>query len=99
MKYNELSAEARELFLWIDNTAEVYRQMVEPTVKTLARHRKRGVYDPAKAAKQWRRVADFAAKHYAKAFGLERDWNRMFSVDVRNECALYMERVMLEDVD
>lgn len=99
MKYDTLSCEARELFLWIENTAEVYHRMVEPTVKTLARHRRRGVYDSAKAVKQWRRVADFAAKHYAKAFGLERDWNRMFSVDVRNECALYMELVMLEDVD
>lgn len=98
MKYDTLSHEARELFLWIDNTEEVFRQMVEPTVKTLARHWKRGNYSATKAVVAWRRVADFAAKHYAKTFSLERDWNRMFPVDTRNECASYMERAMYGSV-
>lgn len=99
MNNNTLSAEARELFLWIGNTEEVYHRMVEPTVKMLACHRKRGDYSAAKAVVAWRRVADFAAKHYAKTFSLERDWNKLFPVDTRNECALYMECAMLEDMD
>ena len=96
-KWEAMSQEARELALWIENTAEVYHAMVEPSIKALARHKKRGSYETAKAVKQWRRVADFAAKRYAKCYDFERNWNKIFSVADRNACAVYLEDAMLEE--
>lgn len=98
-KWEKMSHEARELALWIENTAEFYHGMVEPTIRSLARHRRRGGYESAKAVKQWRRVADRAAHDYAKAYDRERNWNRMFSVADRDACAVYLEDAMLENVD
>lgn len=98
-KWEAMSHEARELALWIENTAEIYHAMVEPTITALARHRKRGKYETAKAVKAWRRVADHAAKHYAKTYDFERNCNKIFSVDDRKACAVYIEDAMLENVD
>lgn len=98
-KWEAMSHDARELALWIENTAEIYQQLAEPTIRTLARHMKRGAYEAAKAVKAWRRVADRAAKHYAKTYDFERNWNRIFSVADREACAAYIEDAMRENVE
>lgn len=98
MNYDALSHEARELYLWIENTAEIHEQMVVPSVRTLARHFRRGGYDAARAVKLWRRVVDCGAKDYAKMFCFERSWNKVFSVSDREQCAAYLEEVEREAV-
>ena len=98
MNYDALSHEARELYLWMENTAEIYHGVVEPAIETLARHSRRGRYDAAKAVVAWHRAADCAAKHYAKTFGCEQDWSKMFSVLDRKQCAAYLEETERESV-
>lgn len=98
MNCDTLSHEARELYLWMEYTAEVYEQVVKPTVKTLARHNRRGDYSTAKAVVAWHRGADCAAKLYAKTFGCKQDWSKMFSVLDRKQCAAYLEETERESV-
>lgn len=58
---------AHELFLFIVDDADLYRQQGEPIILNLRRKIKRGIYDPQKALKLWRHLADFGAKKYTFA--------------------------------
>ena len=73
---------AHELALYAVNNAELYRQMIVPSLSNLRRKLARGVYDGVKAHKLWRYVADAASHAYAVEFGGPR-----FDVPTRDEAA------------
>jgi len=55
---------AHELFLFIVNDADFYRQQGFPIIQNLRRKVKRGIYKPDLALKLWRYLADSGAKKY-----------------------------------
>lgn len=62
---------ARELQLYIENDADLYRQQFVPIVKNLMQRRAKGTYDPVKAIKLFMYLMDSGAKKYMKEFGTQ----------------------------
>ena len=82
-----ISAEARELVLWVENTERLYNQMMY-VFRSLARKRDKGTYDPKKAPKAFRALLEAAAKHYMRENGARGEkWFVIFPVIVRREAA------------
>lgn len=79
---------ARELELFIDNDATLYRQQYQPILKNLATKRARGIYDHAKAVKLFMYLMESGAKKYAKEYGGPgANWHEMFNVPTRHAAA------------
>lgn len=100
----ESSVEARELYLFITNDGDIYRQRITPIIKNMRRKHKKGEYDQEKALKGWMYAVEDGAKKYHKDFGSGGTWNAMFPKSVRMEVAkeleeYYMEEVMEESVE
>jgi len=79
---------ATELQLFIDNDANLYRQMTMPIYKNLANKMAGGKYSSSLAVKAFMHLAQEGAKRYAKqhsnAVG---DWKALFSVPTRKKVA------------
>lgn len=87
---------ARELKLFIDNDAELYRQRTMPIMKNLARKIRKGSYDSELAVKLWKYLADAGAKKYAREHGSPGvSWHDMFPVSVR----MMVAKELAEDFD
>ena len=71
----------RELVLYAENDADLYRQSASPIIANLQRKVKKGTYDAELAIKLWRYHADRAAKKYIQEFDGE------FSPATRNAAA------------
>jgi hypothetical protein len=59
---------AEELYLFIENDGQLYRQQGEPILKNLVQKIDRGIYDSVKAAKLYGYLIENGAKKYAKEF-------------------------------
>lgn len=79
----------RELELYVENDAQLYRQMIVPTYKNLQKKMDKGTYDPQKAEISFKRIADAGAKSYVKEFGGD---NYTFSPSDRRGVAVSMRR-------
>jgi hypothetical protein len=91
--YDRMSEEARELVIFIENDADLYRQQTVLIQQNLLRKMRKGVYDPQKAVKLWMYLMEAGAKKYAKAFDAPGvPWHRTFSMAVRLEAATMMAR-------
>ena len=64
-----LSEEMRELKLFIDNDASIYRQRYIPILKNLSKKKKRGNYRKGLASKAFMYLIDDGAKRYTKSYG------------------------------
>ena len=64
-----LSDEMRELKLYIDNDASLYRQRYMPILKNLSRKKKQGQYRKGLASKAFMYLVDDGAKRYVKSYG------------------------------
>ena len=64
-----LSDEMRELKLYIDNDANLYRQRYMPILKNLSRKKKKGQYRKGLASKAFMYLIDDGAKRYVKSYG------------------------------
>jgi hypothetical protein len=60
---------ARELELCALNTHEMYFAVIDPTIKSLRRHVRRGKYSEAAALVAWKNAADRAARLYMSIYG------------------------------
>lgn len=109
MKNPVLSQEARELALFITNDHDLYRQQTLPIINNLAKKLKKGVYDPAKAVKLWRYLADNGAKKYSAEYGdpqpgiSRSSWMRykgygIFTVKIRDEVARDLADTFMEAI-
>lgn len=81
---------AIELETFITNDRELMLRRLPEFIKNVARKMKRGTYDPVKAIKLWRYLADEGAKKFAQEHGGK--WNEMFTVATRNAVAVELER-------
>lgn len=61
---------AHELELFAINDGDLYRQVVQPNIRNIARKIVKDTYDLAKARKAWQNVADAAARSYNRQFGI-----------------------------
>ena len=64
-----LSDEMRELKLYIDNDASLYRQRYIPILKNLSKKKKQGKYRKGLAKKAFMYLIDDVAKRYVKSYG------------------------------
>jgi len=64
-----LSEEMRELKLYIDNDASLYRQRYMPILKNLSKKKKKGNYRKRLAQKAFMYLVDDGAKRYTKSYG------------------------------
>ena len=64
-----LSDEMRELKLYIDNDASLYRQRYMPILKNMSRKKKQGKYRKGLAKKAFMYLIDDGAKRYTKSYG------------------------------
>jgi len=60
---------ARELTLYIENDATLYRQRIQPIIKNLARKMKKGTFDAELAQKGFMYAVEHGLKNYNKEFG------------------------------
>lgn len=88
---------ARELYLFIKNDGQLYRNFREPIEKNLIRKKKKGTYNEALARKAYARLMNEGAKKYARQFASPRDWNRIFTPDTRRAAARMFEREFSEE--
>ena len=59
----------KELKLYIDNDASLYRQRYMPILKNLSRKKKKGQYRKGLASKAFMYLIDDGAKRYVKSYG------------------------------
>ena len=69
MELGYITPEARELELFTENDADLYRQRIVPIVKNMQRRIAKGDYDSAKAAYLWLYLIDEAARQYCQLHG------------------------------
>ena len=80
--------EARELQLFVENDADLYRQQTLPIIKNLRTKQARGTYHREKAVLAFMHLAESGAKKYARENGSgEADWHRMFPTTARRLAA------------
>ena len=89
-------AESRELKLYIDNEYSLYKSMYEPQVKNLKRKLGKGIYDPVKAEKLFKYLADAGARKYQSDFGGAGNF-QTFSVQDRKDTAKEL-RISFEEL-
>jgi hypothetical protein len=59
----------RELALYVENDADLYRRQYQPILKNLTRKKAAGTYDREKAVKLFMYLMESGAKKYLKEFG------------------------------
>ena len=87
---NELSSEAQELLLFLDNDEPLYRRKFD-FLKNVYTKMKRGTYNRELARKLWMYYVEDAAKKYEKEFLNPGEWSRVFPPTVRREVAKELE--------
>ena len=85
---SDLSGDAAELRLFIDNDSDLYRQQFTPMVRNLMTKIGQGRYDRALAVKLFMYLVDAGAQKYAKQNG--GTWNLLFPKKVREQVATAM---------
>lgn len=79
---------AKELWLYIDNDGDLYRQQYQPIIKNLVAKKARGTYDHTLAAKLFGYLVESGAKKYTKEYdSRDSKWNDIFPKKVRDAVA------------
>jgi len=86
---------ADELVLYIENTSDLSidgpRGQGRDVLLNALRKWRKGTYDPELAVKLFGYLVESGAKRYAKEFGTEREWSKMFTPATRQEAARQIE--------
>jgi hypothetical protein len=78
----------RELQLFTENDADLYRQKTTPIVRRLRTRQAQGTYDHDRAVDMFMYLAEAGARKYAREHGGgEHEWNKIFPTDVRRAAA------------
>jgi hypothetical protein len=96
---DEMSIEARELLLYIENDGDLYRQRIVPIQKNLKRKMDKGIYEPEKAIKLWMYLVQDGAKKYQKEFGNSKRFGSMFSKQDKEQVAKELAEQYEQEVD
>lgn len=88
-----MSTESDELYLFIENDGDLYRQQTVPIFKNLQKKKQKGTYQQMGAVKLFLYLVNNGAKKYVKEHGSSGDvWNKMFSTKDRLEVAREFEK-------
>lgn len=87
---------ATELYLFIENDGDLYRQQYQPILKNLVTKQAKGVYDKDKAIKLWLYLVESGAKKYVREYG-SGAWHEMFNVPTRREVAVKLNEHFLAE--
>jgi hypothetical protein len=68
---------ADELLTYLDNEEDIYRQK-QAIAANLIKKIKKGTYSHSRAQDAWLSIADVGAKKYAREFGTQSEWSRIF---------------------
>lgn len=82
------SIDGDELYIFILNHAQLYRQRLQPIHKNAVTKMARDQYDSKKAVKLFMYAVDDGAKLYSKEFSSGNDARTMFPKDVREYVAM-----------
>lgn len=78
----------RELQLFTENDADIYRQTTTPIIKNLRTKQAQGKYSHERAVDAFMYLAEAGARKYARVHGGgESDWHNIFPIDVRRAAA------------
>jgi hypothetical protein len=78
----------RELVLFTENDADIYRRTTTPIVRNLRTKQAQGKYDHDRAADAFMYLAEAGARKYAREHGGgENEWHVIFPIDVRRAAA------------
>jgi hypothetical protein len=86
---NDMSSEAEELLLFMDNTSEIYRQKLS-IIENIKRKIGGGKYNRLLAPKLWMYWVESGRKQYEKEFLNPGEGARVFPPAVRREVAQYL---------
>lgn len=89
----------RELVLFIENDAQIYRSRIQPIIKNLARKMAKGQYDEKLAIKGWLYAVDDGAKKYAKEFDEAGNWSNLFNKSTRLAAAQELRDRFYDEVE
>ena len=64
-----MTPDVYELLLHITNEPSLYRSIINPSIKNMAKKIKKGIYNPQLALKQFNRIAKEGIKDYMKKHG------------------------------
>lgn len=98
MIYKE-TVESNELFLCAVNDGRIYRTMVIPVVRNLAKKYIKGTFDKDKAIDAFYPIATQEAKLYCKQYARLEDYVSVFSVTDRFTCAVDMLNYYMENIE
>lgn len=90
-------AAARELELYMDNDAQIYRSRITPIKENLRKKIAKGQFDAVRSIDLWMYAVDDAAKKYHKEFGGPGRWNDTFSRPTRRLVAYRSALQFMED--
>lgn len=93
----EESIEGRELFLYITNDGDLYRQRITPIIKNMKSKLTKGKFDPTLAIKGFMYAVDDGAKKYVKDYG--GDVRSMFPKSVRMEVAKELVDYYMDEIE
>lgn len=93
-KYWDLTPNAREINLFIENDEELYRRMIQPIEKNLLTKFKKGEYDSAKAIKAFLNLVNEGLKKYNNTF---KDNQIKLSKDEKILCAVNLTKSFEDD--
>jgi hypothetical protein len=83
-----MTHEAKELELYIENDADLYRQQTKPIQDNLRRKFKAGKYQHDLAPKLWSYLVENGAKKYCNEFcSNDQKWFQLFTPSIRKEVA------------
>lgn len=87
---NEVSDNAEDLMLYIDNDRDLYRQRKMPIYKNLSKKMKKSYYDSRLAAKAFMYLVQAGAEKYTKELGEPgTPWHKKFTKRDREELAFH----------
>lgn len=84
---SEAKGEVRELEIFVNNDADIYKRRMEPIIKNLMTKKAQGKYKSDMAVKAFMYAVEDGAKKYASEYANANEWNKIFPKNVRTEVA------------
>jgi len=90
---------ARELQMHIDNSAQLVKQVAEPTYRNLEKKMAKGTYGEKLAHQAMVNLATAGARDYVAQYCTAGEkWHEMFSVADRRDCAAMLLKSFADEV-
>lgn len=91
--YENPTIESRELFLYCDNNAQLYKYSTRQVISNLQKKYKKGVFDRQKAIEAFYHITTQGSELYFKDFGYKFNVNQRWNaaIELLNSCIEQIE--------